>query len=140
MTSNRPSEATLFNTARAIVAADERRAYLDEACGADTQLRNRVEKLLAAYAEESQFLEQPAVELDATLIQEAAGDVRAQSLEAGLAAAFREGEAVVIGNTGHSVLKTLGQMIDKVPRVALQDSVEEGAEQIVRPTSPEMPP
>jgi WD40 repeat protein/serine/threonine protein kinase len=48
-------------------AASERRdpatraAYLDEACGTDTELRRRVEELLAAELEVGQFLESPAV-------------------------------------------------------------------------------
>jgi WD40 repeat protein/serine/threonine protein kinase len=48
-------------------AASERRdhaaraAYLDEVCGTDTELRRRVEELLAAELEVSQFLESPAV-------------------------------------------------------------------------------
>ena len=37
-----------------------RRAYLDEACGADTELRAEVESLLAARAQVGDFLESPA--------------------------------------------------------------------------------
>ena len=137
MSSGQPSEATIFNQARGIVGNDERRAYLDQACGADAKLRDRIEKLLAAYAEESQFLEQPAAELEATILHKSENDIAA-SLEAGLAPTFGENSAVVVGSAGHSVLKSLGNTID-VPRVALREPQAEGSEHVTRPQSPEMP-
>ena len=41
---------------------DDRRAYLDEACGGDTDLRNQVEALLGAHEGAGGFLESPALE------------------------------------------------------------------------------
>ena len=41
--------------------AAERAAYLDDVCGADVQLRRRVEQLLHAHDQGSDFLEQPPV-------------------------------------------------------------------------------
>jgi eukaryotic-like serine/threonine-protein kinase len=39
---------------------EERAAYLDEACGADPDLRRRIERLLAAHPEVGRFLDAPA--------------------------------------------------------------------------------
>jgi serine/threonine protein kinase/tetratricopeptide (TPR) repeat protein len=45
----------------------DRAAYLDEACGADTGLRQRVEQFLSAQADIGSFLEAPAPEFAATI-------------------------------------------------------------------------
>ncbi|PHS18331.1 MAG: hypothetical protein COA78_02350 [Blastopirellula sp.] len=132
------NEATIFNAARKINSSDDQAAYLKEACGKDSGLQQRVEKLLSAYLEESQFLKKPAAELEATVLPENSRGNLAESLEAGLAASFGEEEAVVIGRANHSVLRTLGQTID-LPRVALRDSIEEGPDSVIRPKSSEMP-
>jgi WD40 repeat protein/serine/threonine protein kinase/tetratricopeptide (TPR) repeat protein len=131
-------EASIFNAARKIESQADRDAYLSEACGEDAALRRRVELLLASYAEESQFLERPAVELEATYIGNAAENNRARSLEAGLAAAFGDNAAVVIGDADHSVLKSLGLTID-LPRVVLREPAAKQEDPVARPGSPEMP-
>jgi serine/threonine protein kinase/WD40 repeat protein len=51
--------ATLFAVAVA-KPAEERAAYLDEACGGDAELRRRVEALLQAHDDAGSFLEKPA--------------------------------------------------------------------------------
>ena len=117
----------------------QRAAWLDDVCGINTPLRQRIDTLLSSYEQAGSFLENPVPEFEATLIQEAAGNDRAQSLQAGLAAAFTEELAVVLGDGNHSVLKMLGRTLDKVPRVALRESTGEGDEPIVRPKSAEMP-
>jgi WD40 repeat protein/serine/threonine protein kinase len=91
------------------------------------------------HEESGSELEQPAPELQGTLLEAPLNPDRAGALQAGLAAAFSEDQSVVIGSAGQSVLKRLGKVIDNVPRVALRDAVEEGDEPIVRPKSPEMP-
>src|SRR5262249_48629347 len=48
--------------------AEERAAYLDQTCGADHELRQRVERLLAAQSKVSQFLESPAPGLTAPAV------------------------------------------------------------------------
>lgn len=63
MASEKPNAASIFNSARQIQSTDQRAMYLSEACGDDAALRERVEKLLKAFAEESQFLEKPAAGL-----------------------------------------------------------------------------
>ncbi len=44
------------------LSADERSAYLERACAADEELRQRVERLLKAHDQAGDFLEQPAPE------------------------------------------------------------------------------
>lgn len=138
MSEESSNEATIFNTARQIETPEGRDEFLSEVCGDDSELRGRIEKLLAAYAEESQFLEQPAADLEATFLTDGDGRNLAASLNAGLAASFDQEEAVVVGNAGHSVLRVLGQTVD-MPRVALRESQAEGDDPITRPKSAEMP-
>ncbi len=57
------TERDIFIAAVQKDGAAERDAYLDEACGADTALRLRVEGLLRAYGNAGSFLESPALAL-----------------------------------------------------------------------------
>lgn len=139
MASEQPHEESIFNTARSLNSRKAQTQYLAEACGDDTALRERIEKLLAAFDAESQFLEQPAPGLEPTIVSEALSQDRASSLDAGLTAAFSLDHAVVIGDQHHSVLKMLGRTLDSVPRVALRDESGPGADPIVQPHSPEIP-
>jgi serine/threonine-protein kinase len=50
--------------------AQEREAFLENACGADAELRREVEKLLASFARAESFMERPAVGEVASLIVE----------------------------------------------------------------------
>ena len=59
MTAMSPDEAVFF-AALARVDPAERAAYLDEACGADADLRRRVERLLAAHPRVGSFLRDDA--------------------------------------------------------------------------------
>src|SRR6185436_16979207 len=52
-------EVAVFSAARRLPAG-ERAAYLDEACAGDEALRQRVEQLLQAGEEASNFLQNPA--------------------------------------------------------------------------------
>src|SRR5262249_45146595 len=58
-----PHTNAIFLEALEVPSPEGRRAYLDRACGADQELRARVEKLLAASQRAGSFLERPAVEL-----------------------------------------------------------------------------
>ena len=49
--------------------AELRAQYLDSACGTDSELRQRVEKLLKLHDEAGEFLEKPAAEIVATVDQ-----------------------------------------------------------------------
>jgi tetratricopeptide (TPR) repeat protein/tRNA A-37 threonylcarbamoyl transferase component Bud32 len=57
----------VFLSALRKAGPEEREAYLEQACGGDPELRRRVERLLRARAEAGDFLEQPAVQLGATV-------------------------------------------------------------------------
>jgi hypothetical protein len=58
---------SIFLAAAEKATADERQAYLDGACGADRELRERVERLLAAQSRVHSFLEAPAPALVVTV-------------------------------------------------------------------------
>src|SRR5215472_10469646 len=57
-------EEALFEAALRI-SAEQRAAYLDQACGDDENLRSRLQALLAAFERAEGFLRQPAVSLPA---------------------------------------------------------------------------
>jgi WD40 repeat protein/serine/threonine protein kinase len=59
MNEAKPSEETLFEAASQL-PADQRRAYLTEACGGDAALRERLETLLRAQDRASNFMAEPA--------------------------------------------------------------------------------
>ena len=138
MAEKRPNLDSLFEAAVEMKSAAERAAFLDQSCGDDLELRKQLELLLTSDEQAGSFLNQPPAAFEATIIQPGAGEDRSQSLQAGLSAAFTDDQAVVIGNAGHSVLKSLGQTTG-MPRVALRESIVEGTDPIVRPKSSEMP-
>jgi WD40 repeat protein len=59
-----PGEREIFDAARRIEDAAARAAYLGEACGAETPLRQRVEALLQVHDEQESFLASPAIPAD----------------------------------------------------------------------------
>src|SRR5438477_3405572 len=64
-----PAE-TVFFAALAKVDPAARAAYLNEACGADVELRRRVDRLLAAHPQVGSFLQESAVVVPAPLVGE----------------------------------------------------------------------
>src|SRR5436309_4237288 len=67
-----PAEAVFF-AALAKVDPAERAAYLNEACGADVELRGRVDRLLEAYPQVGSFLQEGAAVVPAPLKGEGPG-------------------------------------------------------------------
>jgi serine/threonine protein kinase/WD40 repeat protein len=64
---NQPASVkAVFDRALEIGAADQRRAFLDQACAGAPALRQQVEALLQAYQDAGSFLEGPAPDLGAT--------------------------------------------------------------------------
>jgi tetratricopeptide (TPR) repeat protein len=61
------NEEEIFNAALAIEPADQRAAYLQQACGGDATLLQRLEALLRVQASENSVLEQAASTLQLTL-------------------------------------------------------------------------
>jgi serine/threonine protein kinase/tetratricopeptide (TPR) repeat protein len=59
-----PEANEIFLRALEATSAEERRAYLDRACGGNLELRARVEGLLAASEQAGSFLDKLAVEID----------------------------------------------------------------------------
>src|SRR5688572_3171224 len=57
-----PDEQTIFNEARRIDDPTARAKYLEQTCGSDVPLRQRVESLLNVHEQQASFLGSPAVE------------------------------------------------------------------------------
>ena len=72
MTEMSPAE-TVFFAALAKGDPVERAAYLNEACGADADLRRQVDRLLAAHPQVGSFLQDDAAVLPAPLVGERPG-------------------------------------------------------------------
>jgi serine/threonine protein kinase/Tfp pilus assembly protein PilF len=60
-------EQAIFEVARKIESRAEREGYLQQICGDDTVIGQRVRALLKAYGESASFLESPAAPLGATM-------------------------------------------------------------------------
>lgn len=61
-----PSIDSVFSDALMRRSGEERTTYLDSVCGANAELRQRVERLLQAHSDAQSFLESPAIEPVAT--------------------------------------------------------------------------
>ena len=64
-----PDDQAIFKIASSIPAGETRQAYLDQACGDDRALRDRLLALLKAHDQETSCLEQPPIDLDDTVAQ-----------------------------------------------------------------------
>ena len=61
MGAKHPDERAIFNEAAEIQSPEERKAYLDKACGDDAELRAAVEELLRLHEANRRFLEAPVL-------------------------------------------------------------------------------
>src|SRR5258708_3835289 len=69
MAQNNIDDQAIFEVARKIDSREARQAYLQQICGADSAVEQRVGALLRAYEESESFLESPPSELgNATII------------------------------------------------------------------------
>ena len=59
-------EEAIFDFARQIECHDMRSKYLEQACGTDKILRDRLAEMLGAFDKEQSYLEKPALDLSAT--------------------------------------------------------------------------
>jgi WD40 repeat protein/serine/threonine protein kinase len=100
MSEQSPAEAIFF-AALEIASAEERAAYVNAACGEDTDLRRRVDRLLAAHPQVGSFLEEPAQAPRATEAQ------ASPSPEPGVADSVSEGPGTMIGP--YKLLQQLGE-------------------------------
>ena len=73
------NELDIFSAALELKHPDERARCLDEACGENVELRERIEALLRNAAEASQFLESPAPGLDSRILRRPAATRRNSS-------------------------------------------------------------
>src|SRR6185295_7058175 len=104
VTAQVPSLDTIFLAAIEIASAEARIAYLDRACGGDSDLRGRVEKLVVAHFRAGSFLEAPVVAADHTS-DFAPGLVRGQPFEDHRDS--REGPGTLIGP--YKLLQQIGE-------------------------------
>jgi len=68
MNSERSQQIDEIFQAALDLAADQRTAYLDQACAGDHDLRAEVESLISSYEQAGSFIEQPAIEVDASVV------------------------------------------------------------------------
>jgi tetratricopeptide (TPR) repeat protein len=137
MSKNQPDLGALLAAALKIQPHD-RAAFLDASCGADHELRQQVERLLRSHEEATKFLEQPPVDVEATIATDAGSPNLAAALHAELSPTVADDQAAGIGNAGHSMLKTLAQPME-AHRAVLRDAAETAGAAIVRPKLAEMP-
>jgi eukaryotic-like serine/threonine-protein kinase len=123
MTPMSPVEAIFF-AALEKTTPQERSAYLAQACGDDANLRDRVERLLAAHPQVGNFLEQPAAE-------------PADTASAFPSDANPPGPPMPANG---SVLKALAGNIGGVPCVHLREPEGEPLRPVVRTGSAELMP
>ena len=69
MSSEAKGPETIFAEAIEIESADQRAAYLDNACGKNPRLRRDIEKLVMDHFRAGNFLEKPAAQMAATIEQ-----------------------------------------------------------------------
>ena len=131
-----PRANEIFAEALDIEAPQERLEFLERSCGGDEALRAAVTRLLESHEKAGSFLERPA--LDPSGETNRTVDIDPRAMEAGLVATFNSNAAVVIGNAGHSVLKSLGKQLPKTPHVVLRDGNDE-KDKVFQPGSPELP-
>src|SRR3954471_2312681 len=111
------TEETIFAEALDKSTPGERAAYLDEACGGDTVLRQRIETLLKSHEADGNFLGKPAIQCAA---EEFAGQACAEKTQGELPADDGAVETLdflapsdkpgALGRVGHyEVLEVIGR-------------------------------
>src|SRR5436190_8188752 len=68
MNSKRSQEIDEIFQAALDLPSEQRAAYLDRACASDEDLRDQVESLISSYEQAGSFIEQPAIEVDASVV------------------------------------------------------------------------
>src|SRR5262245_3948586 len=66
---DKPNVDTIFCSAVEIESATERRAFLDNACGTDAEVRRQVERLIHAQFRGGRIIDSPALIPAATIVQ-----------------------------------------------------------------------
>ena len=109
-------EKSLFLEALDIEDPREREVWIEAKCAGDPRLQRRVKELLARHSEAESFLEAPAPELQATMLEEHNPSV-----------------------SHPSVLKSLGKQMSRIPQIALKSGIQDGRDPVVRTRSSEIP-
>ena len=90
------TEATIFAEASALPEG-ERATYLDEVCGDDPALRERIEKLLASHDNAESFMANPAGEEFAATLDLSAEDLEKMKEESRARAEEPPSVSIVVG-------------------------------------------
>ncbi len=138
MSAEHPNLVSLFEAALEIEHAPRRSAFLDESCGTEVELRKLVEQLLEANERAIRIRKNQTRDVDVTRVQDASGNELTEALDAGQLTAIAGEEAVGLGGN-FSVLRSLGQMVDRVPHVVLRDAPAAGDDSSPPSDSPEFP-
>ena len=112
-------EQSVFLGALEKTNPDEVAQWLDANCGADQELRQRLEAMLASHQQAEKFLERPVDELMET------------------ACLVTGGEAAAAGHP--SVLRSIGKRLGAVKSVCLPDGATSPEDPVVRPSSGSVP-
>src|SRR5580658_3225907 len=97
----------IFSQALQIQNQPDRAAFLEKACAGDSQLRERVESLLAAHQEAASFLENPAKEISAQTTRPAEGSEPAATIRPTAYRPITEGPGTVISH--YKLLQSIGE-------------------------------
>jgi serine/threonine protein kinase len=97
----------IFSQAMQIQNQADRAAYLEKACAGDSQLRGRVESLLAAHQEAASFLDNPAKEISAETTSPDEGLKPIETLPPTTYRPITEGPGTVIGH--YKLLQSIGE-------------------------------
>jgi len=138
MSNKTPTLESLFEAAAELKSADQRAAYLEKACGKDTELRRQIERLLRSDEKAGDFLENPPAELGDAVANADSHEEQAELCKVGLASAVGNDNSLVIGTANQSILKSFENTVD-LPRVILREPKNEPGSRIQRLNSPDMP-
>ncbi|MFN3189980.1 MAG: protein kinase domain-containing protein [Aureliella sp.] len=127
MTPNKTTLETIFANAIQQPSKEEMLRSAQAACEQDEVMLDQVKALIEAHcAAATNFLESPADGVASGLGNVARTvDLNQDAMKAGLSQAFDEKTAVVVGGTGHSVLKSLSQRTGKSLNVTLKEGPDE---------------
>lgn len=139
MPENQEKLASLFDAACEIESESERNAFLARECGDDHDLKEQVAQLLRSNDISDVFLEDPLVDLSATIVQESLDGSHAEFDSADSSASTGDHAAIQLRDVDRSVLRSMGNSLSEVPHVSLRESKTEIDDPIMRPTSPEVP-
>ncbi|MEM6472314.1 MAG: serine/threonine-protein kinase [Planctomycetota bacterium] len=130
-------EKSLFLQALAKPAGDQRIQWLQQACGSNHDLLDRLLRLLSHHEKSGDFLESPAIGSLHSVESESTSNSRDRPETE--ASEFLGMTLADSGLRDASVMPAIGATLHEMPRVSLRISAEEGSDPIASPDSDELP-